>query len=247
MKFRLILICISTFLLFIPKSTSQEKIDPTTYPYNYVVKLLMYKNGSTFHGTGVLIDKNHVITNAHNVIDKDSVSIHTGYSKNNKGPFGIITVKCILNQTMFYPEEYTDPQISSLFDFAVLKFDNSEVFQKILTTSNKRSFHLEFVDNIDSETLNISGYPFYRFFELWKPKKAKVQIFNSTNHFNIQQNVILNYKLGTRKGSSGSPLWIEKDDKLILIGIHKSGSGSRNQGILYDKKRFEYLKNWINK
>ena len=57
----------------------------------------------------------------------------------------------------------------------------------------------------------------------------------------------MNYKLNTRGGSSGSPLWIEKDDKLILIGIHKSGKGFSNQGIFYNEERVNQIKEWIEK
>lgn len=36
----------------------------------------MYKNGNTFHETEIIINKNSIITNAHNVYEKDSIRIY---------------------------------------------------------------------------------------------------------------------------------------------------------------------------
>ena len=238
----------SIFLLFIINSAfSQTKIVPTEYPYAYVVKLLMHKNGGTYHGTGIMINKNSIITNAHNVNGKDSISIYPGYSKQDNSPFGKITVECKLNENIFYPKEYKIDSLNRFYDYAVIKFENKEVFNKVLEKSNNNKFEIELVENLDSKTINISGYPFFRFFEFWKPKKARVHYHNSTTKFNISENILLNYKLNTRGGSSGSPLWIEKDGKLILIGIHKSGKGFSNQGIFYNEERVNQIKEWIEK
>ncbi|MFY0604799.1 MAG: trypsin-like peptidase domain-containing protein [Flavobacteriaceae bacterium] len=224
-----------------------KKIIPTEYPYAYVVKLLMHKNGGTFHGTGIMINKNSIITNAHNVQGKDSISIYPGYSKKNNSPFGKITVKSKLNENIFYPKEYKIDSLNRFYDYAVIKFENEEVYKKVLEKSNNKKFEIELVENLDSKTINISGYPFFRFFEFWKPRKARVQYHNSTKKFKISEKILLNYKLNTRGGSSGSPLWVEKDGKLIVIGIHKSGKGFNNQGIYYNEERVKQIKEWMEK
>jgi glutamyl endopeptidase len=72
---------LSAFLLILFTNSvfsQAKKIIPTEYPYAYVVKLLMHKNGGTFHGTGIMINKNSIMTNAHNVHGKDSISILPG-------------------------------------------------------------------------------------------------------------------------------------------------------------------------
>jgi V8-like Glu-specific endopeptidase len=226
---------------------AQTKINPTEYPYNYVVKLIMHKNGSTFHRTGIIINKNSIVTNAHNVFGKDSISIYPGYSKLEKEPFGKIIVKCIKNKTIFYPKEFLSKNQNKFYDFAVIKYSNKDVFDRILKESNNKKFNIEPVNNIKSKTINISGYPYFRWFEFWKQKKAKVHYHNTSNKHYITENILLNYKMNTRGGSSGSPLWIDKNGDLIIIGIHKSGKGYRNQGILYDEKRILLSKNWIDK
>ena len=241
------ILLILTIIFLSNAAFGQSKIDPTEFPYSYVVKLLMHKNGSIYHGTGIMINENSIVTNAHNVYGKDSISIYPGYSKDNKSPFGKISVKCIVNKTIFYPKEFEIDTLKKFNDFAVIKFDNKKVFNKVLAKSNDRKFNLELVENLNNKTINISGYPFFRWFEFWKPRRASVHYYNSTNKFTILEEIILNYKLNTRKGSSGSPLWIEKDGKLIVIGIHKSGSGFKNQGIHYDSERVKLLKKWMDK
>lgn len=226
---------------------AQTKIDETEFPFSYVVKLLMYKNGKTYHGTGVMINKNSIITNAHNVYSKDSIHIYPGYSKKETTPFGIITVKCKLNETIFYPKEYKIDTLERFYDFAVIKFDNNEVYNKILDKSNSQKFNLELVESLNNKTIHISGYPFFRWFEFWRPKRARVHYYNFTDNYSISENILLNYKLNTRGGSSGSPLWIEKEGKFIVIGIHKSGAGFKNQGIFYEAERVKLLKKWIDK
>ena len=94
------------FLLLLANSvfSQAKKVNPTEYPYVYVVKLLTHKNVGTSHGTGIMINENSIITNAHNVIDKDSISIYPGYSKQNNSPFGKITVRCKRNENYFLPK-----------------------------------------------------------------------------------------------------------------------------------------------
>ena len=240
-------ILFAIFIFALNLLNAQTKIDPTEYPFNHVVKLIMHKNGSTFHGTGVIVNKNSIITNAHNVFGKDSISIYSGYSKLEKEPFGKIVVKCIKNETVFYPNEFESNTQNKFYDFAVMKFDNKEVYDKILKKSNNKKFSLETINSLESKTINISGYPYFRWFEFWKPKNARIHFHNSTKKYKFSEEILLNYKLNTRGGSSGSPLWIEKDGKLIIIGIHKSGAGFSNQGIFYDSERVNLLKEWIEK
>lgn len=224
----------------------QVKIDPTAYPYAYVVKLLMYKSGSSYHGTGIMINENSIITNAHNVHGKDSILVYPGYSKGDKAPFGFATVRCKPGKNIFYPKEYEVDSLHRFYDFAVMKFQNVQLYDRVLQSSGGKFFDLGWEEDLRSESLNISGYPYFRWFELWKPRSARVHYHNTTNQYSISEVVLLNYRLGTRGGSSGSPLWIEKNGRLIVIGIHKSGSGFHNQGIYYDSERLRLLNGWVD-
>jgi V8-like Glu-specific endopeptidase len=223
----------------------QTQIDPSIFPYNYVVKLIMFSGNSSYHGTGVIIDKNNILTNAHNLIDKDSIKIISGYNNIDSPEVGSITVKCIRDKTIFFDNNF-ETKSHFLYDFAILKYDNIELWNKLLKKSNGKKLYLKNIDTLDGKILHISGYPYFRFFEINKPKKAKVQYHNSTGKFTKLENGILNYKLNTRGGSSGSPIWIENDGNIIVIGIHKSGKGFNNQGLFYSSERIKLIEKWLS-
>jgi V8-like Glu-specific endopeptidase len=242
MKKLLVAFCFSLFHFIV---MGQIPVDPTIFPHSFVVKLIMYKSGRSFHGTGVIIDKNNILSNAHNLIDKDSIKVISGYNNNSIPEIGSVVVKCIPNRTFFYDINF-ETQNHNLFDFAVLKYDNIDLWNQILKKSNNKQFIFSDIETLEGETINISGYPYFRFFEIGKPKKAKVQYYNSTDSFKLLENGLINYKLNTRSGSSGSPIWIENSGNFILIGIHKSGKRMNNQGIFYTKERLKLIREWMN-
>lgn len=241
MKRFITVICFSLVQIIV---MGQTQVNPTIFPHSFVVKLIMYKGGSSFHGTGVIIDKNNILTNAHNLINKDSIKVISGYNNNGIPEIGSIVVKCIRNRTIFYDNNF-ETQDHNLYDFAVLKYDHIELWNQILKKSNGKQFVLSDIETLDGKIINISGYPYFRFFEIGKPKKAKVQYYNSTDKFKLLENGLINYKLNTRGGSSGSPIWIENSGNLILVGIHKSGKRMNNQGIYYSKERLKLIREWM--
>lgn len=224
----------------------QIQVDPTIFPYNYVVKLIMYKGGSSFHGTGVIIDNNNILTNAHNLIDKDSIKVISGYNNKGAPEIGRTLVRCIRNSNVFYDDNF-ETKNHDLYDFAVLKYDNIELWNQVIRKSNGNQFKLNNIETLEGKKIYISGYPYFRFFEIGKPKKAKVQYFNSTDKFKLLENSLINYRLNTRGGSSGSPIWIENAGNFIIVGIHKSGKGMNNQGIFYNMERLKLIREWLTK
>lgn len=118
----------------------------------------------------------------------------------------------------------------------------------IFQQSAGKMFELKNVDFKDLGRLHISGYPYYRILERLRSYKTtgKLQVENSTiGQVLLRDNIVMQYKLNTRKGSSGSPLWIVKDGELIIVGIHKTGFTFKNQGILYNAKAIEQINKWI--
>ena len=53
------------------------------------------------------------------------------------------------------------------------------------------------------------------------------------------------YRFNNRKGSSGAPLWIEKEGKILVIGIHKSGKRLKNWGVEITQEVYDQLWEWI--
>lgn len=227
----------------------KKLVNPYIFPYAYIVKLKTYisENGSYNHGTGIIINQNSIITNAHNVKGKNFIQAISGYGGQDKSKIHNVSVRLVKNQNVFYPTEYDVNQ--NHFDYAVIKFDDKEMFNAILKQSSEKMFELKNINFKDLDRLHISGYPFYRWFERNNEDRTtgKLQVENSTtNKQLLNDNIVLQYKLDTRKGSSGSPLWIEQNEKNILIGIHKSGFLKKNEGILYNAKAIEQINKWIS-
>lgn len=205
----------------------------------------MFANGSTYVGTGVLIDGENVLTNAHNLYNKDSVHVYPGYAKSLKAPFGVLKVICKLDSTVFMTDAYLAAPKTSAEDYAILKVQGKEVYDRIYQHSDDRKINFQQMDP-PTETLNISGYPCFKFWEFWRPRKCQYCYQNQTRKYTLTQNDVIMYRLNTRKGSSGSPLYIIEDGRYYLIGIHKSGQGFSNQGVFYNEERYHTIQGWIN-
>lgn len=227
----------------------QEKVDAGIFPYSYVVKLKTYDpdSNSYSHGTGVVINENSIITNAHNVFKKDSIVAISGYGSSNGSKIHSVSVKLKKNENVFYPSEYCENE--NQFDYAVIKYNNREFFDTILKQSSGKRFKLNNVDFENIDTLYVSGYPYYRWFERFSENKTtgKLQIMNAANGKDIlHKDNVLQYQLKTRKGNSGSPLWIKQNGEYVIIGIHKSGFMKNNEGILYNQKTIDQINQWVS-
>lgn len=101
-------------------------VNPYTFPYAYVVKLKTYtsENRPYSHGTGVIINQNSIITNAHNVKNKSLVEVISGYGGQDNSKIHSLSVKLVKDQNTFYPSEYDSNE--SHFDYAVIKFDDKK-------------------------------------------------------------------------------------------------------------------------
>lgn len=223
---------------------AQQKVTPTAYPYHYVVKLYMYKDGITFNGTGILLDEHHVLTNAHNLYQKDSVKVMPGYSQSNPTPFGSVTSICEEERTVFIPPRFFENPKASPEDFAILKVEGEAIYHAIQQTS-ENTIRFETPDLAEKPAIIIAGYPCFRFFEFWRPKGCHECFKNETKKYALTDNGVLQYKMNTRGGSSGSPLFINKGGEYHLVGIHKSGSGRKNEGVFYTTERYAQIRAWM--
>lgn len=228
--------------MFSQISFSQEEANIQEFPNMFVSKLKMKKDMATYSGTGIIINENTLLTNAHNVYGKDSIIIYLGHQRNKINPLGEIKIKCEIGKNVFYSDKFDANDVS--YDFAVVKFSNPKIIENLLKLSFGKFIEIQNFKNINE--LHITGYPVYRWFE-FKSNNGEVQYYNSTKTFNLSnKNLLINYKLNTRGGSSGSPLWIISENKYYIVGIHKSGKIKNNQGILYDEERLKLIKQWAS-
>jgi V8-like Glu-specific endopeptidase len=217
---------------------SQAIPNLSDHPHFLVAKLYMKIGSSVYNGTGFIIKDSFLITNAHNVYDKDSLIVIPAYSHDTLR-YQPIRVECKKNENVLIPREYEDDDLSDEYDFAIIKLPPSSTLK---TIRNNPNYATVFLDSINlGEKLFIAGYPVFRWFEFRK-NNGKIQYSNSTSDYNMHKNKrLINYKMNTRGGSSGSPLWVVRNGNIVLVGIHKSGQGAHNQGISYSLKQLRII------
>ena len=222
---------------------AQIRVDATTNPYVSMVKLRTVADGRRFHGSGSIVGNRYLFTNAHNVHEKDSLYIYPGCNETNDAPFGRIGVKCERGVTTFYPDEFLGRE-GDAYDFAIVVLDKS-TWSRVRRETNAAPLALDAHTAHRFNTIRISGYPVHRWFE-FKKDRGTVQYENSTSSYKIHANGLIDYRMNARGGNSGSPLWIVSDDgRVTVIGLHKSGFGKQNQGVLLDAEKLGRINSWI--
>lgn len=216
-------------------SDDRVHITPTTIsPWQTIVKLYITWGADTYIGSGVMIDKNHVLTAGHCVYDiflggwADSIKIIPGMDNGNE-PYGhawATDMRCYLDWRSFHNHQH---------DFAVLTLDSDIGLQTgwmELYTSNASS-------SVYTGDLNVAGYPAdldYGLNMYWDYDVGRYA--NEYNHW---------YYLDTTGGMSGSPVWIFDGVNQYVISVcaySDDGSGS-NHGTRIDRNKFDCINNWL--
>ncbi|MCS4486121.1 trypsin-like serine peptidase [Staphylococcus americanisciuri] len=195
-------------------------------PYKKIVLLKMHFNNFSAKGTGAMINKNTVLTAAHNVYDfatksfAEQITVIAGAQ--GKLPLGTATVI-----QKFVPKEWIN-SASKEYDFAVLKLNND--------LGNKTGFFSFSQDTSLNQTLQIAGYPGDK--ESNTLYSGKGRLLKTTQHN-------LYYDVDTFNGESGSPIL---NDQNLIIGVHTAGSAGPdeyNLGTRINKEKLALIKQWI--
>ena len=218
---------------FVANTSSHEKVigvDSRTVvtnyladPYKKIVLLKMHFKTGFFSGTGAMINKNTVLTAAHNVYDyasksfADQITVLAGVAP-GKLPLG--TAKVIQK---FVPNEWINSGASE-HDFAVLKLDND--------LGNKTGFFAFSQDLSVNQPIQITGYPGDKASHTQYSGRGKLLDFNKDNLF---------YDVDTYNGESGSPILNAQNR---IIGVHTNGPGGYNYGTRLNNEKLALIKQW---
>lgn len=237
-------------LAFAQFPTKLDTISATTNkPYSNICYLEIYRerfvksDGSNL-STGFFIAPNVILTAAHNIysIKTSRVTeikiIPAKYY--NQFPYDsiIISGKENCNNAIFTHPNYSFTQkankrIKYDFGFIVIPTSTIQANPKIPT---ERYFVLDSTYNLNNgDTLNVAGYPADGGYDgefLTYQRDTCGNIFPKTFSHNLE----------TFRGNSGSPIWIEKDNKYIIVGIHTFGESATK----LDKEYIRLIKKWIN-
>jgi len=209
------------------------KISPTTsFPYRTICKLYMIFGTNQYIGSGAIIDKNHVLTAAHNVYQKDEggwvdsmliIPAKDGSSE----PYGSSTPKTIRVLSEWIINENPN------YDFAVITlYDDLG-----LSTGWMGRMTSDYSDPIYSGPLNIAGYPG----DLDNGEYMYASYENGDHATEFKHY----YYLDTFGGMSGSPVWIYDGSNRYIISVHAYGGTNMNSGTRIDRVKFDTIEDWL--
>lgn len=237
--------CLHCFiLLWLSVANAQTIITNTlAYPYPYICKVKKYAGGKVFVATGTIISRSSILTNAHVVKGADSLLLFPGLNDEEQ-PFGPIRIVCKRDSNVFYPAEFDTSFCYQAFDYAIVRFTDEATYQRIYKQALEREFTLSSIFYYPLGPLFIAGYPVYHWWE-FKRRSGKLLIQNSTSNAKIAV-PFLRYELDTRAGNSGSPLWVRNQGNLSIVGIHKTGQGQKDEGLLFTPGILKRIHSWVD-
>jgi glutamyl endopeptidase len=206
--------------------------DTVMAPYRNVCQLEVLRGRNRwFSSTGFFISPNVVLTAAHNVFSTplsrvNAVTITPGRNK-EEIPFGGIdlygancqsAIECFSQYRMG-----ARPVVRKQFDVAVIVL-KPDAIGSLVNWTYHSDFELAMSVNLmNEESLHIAGYPAYG--ELNPSFDGTVPVYDVAGSRGIDRNYIF-HDLDTETGNSGSPVWVERNGKRIVVGVHTFDGGA---------------------
>ncbi|PKV51901.1 V8-like Glu-specific endopeptidase [Aquimarina sp. MAR_2010_214] len=207
-------------------------------------KILWY--GGWAESTGFFIDKNFVLTAAHNVHSQflsrvKEIKIKIGRNGDSQiYPTIQIKGKDIISKYVKTSENYgflKGYKKKVQWDFALIYIPD-ELLPEGYTWNEE--FSLGNDETLVNETIELAGYP------------AAGQIGDTDYSYDGSKMIFQSGKIEpkgkwykhdfiTHGGNSGSPLWVTKNMKNIIVGIHTFGGS----GTLIDDESLQLIKSWM--
>ncbi len=192
---------------------------------------------ANFNSTSFFIDKNFLLTSAHNLVRTYRKANWANISPSRLGSvynFGKFKMPLKGNKSFrIFPDyEMKNTSTRSLYDIALLYISDNVLESN--TKFNNQNF-LPLLEDISSirvgEEVYCAGYP-----ASGKHKNRFRMTLDASKITQIKEHSIV-HNLDTATGNSGSPIMVKRNDKFYVIGVNSIG----NNGTLVNQIK----QNWI--
>jgi len=160
--------------------------------------------GSFGRGTGVVIDGQFMITVAHNLRDEELgrvTEVEAGGGVNGKGRAWTVSSAYLMRQSEGGRKK-SDPLLLEN-DFGFIELEESVTGGPVFNLDRMMA-----VAVAKGAVVHVAGYA------------GGKELLSSTGRVTGVRGSLFSYEAKTRKGMSGSPVWVERNGRRVLVGIH---------------------------
>jgi V8-like Glu-specific endopeptidase len=208
-------------------SNNRKEIIKEKYENNFIAHIEIYRNRNRkFDATVSFISPNVMIGAGHSFRERwyskiDSMKVFIGQRNNESGNNVFISEHTFKRKEIkTWVHKKFQRSGNPDFDYAIISLNKNIVndYFELAKFSEAKT---------DIKSININGYPSDKDnIELWTKN-------TQTENVTEKENVLL-YDMYTFKGDSGAPVWINKNGKYQVLGIHGTGhyrNGSCNGAV----------------
>ncbi|AHE51898.1 trypsin-like serine peptidase [Sphingomonas sanxanigenens] len=229
-----------------PPDTRTRVHNTTAFPYQPQGQLIMqFPDGEEYSGTGTLIDRQHVLTAAHNVFGNDigGWARNVWFAPARNGdvvPYGFLPASRLFITEDYYTLSPPDPNAVPVEDYTLYTEDYAVVRLRNPIDLSIFGMYAATDRELRGE-IQITGYPGDKpEGTMWTDRKP---LTGMDEHF-------LFYRINTYRGESGAaavanlPLPIG----YTIVGVHVAGDAGldTNFGVRLDEAKIRTIRAWMN-